>query len=157
MRFQFKTSYNQDIRLFKDKVDASWYGLLAVAVLALPLLMSEYYVGEATWVFIYGICGVSLMVLVGYTGLVSLGHAAFLGIGAYAHAYFLQHGVPWVVAMALAVALSTASGIVIGLIELYAGATLPDGFKDTAPYIVLLIMLAVRPQGLFGTLARKKV
>jgi branched-chain amino acid transport system permease protein len=48
-------------------------------------------------------------------------------------------------------------GIVIGLIELYAGATLPDGFKDTAPYIVLLVMLAVRPQGLFGTLARKKV
>ena len=49
------------------------------------------------------------------------------------------------------------AGIVIGLIELYAGATLPDGFKDTAPYIVLLIMLAVRPQGLFGTMARKKV
>ena len=33
-------------------------------------------------------------------------------------------------------------GIIIGLIELYAGATLPEGFKDTAPYIVLLIMLA---------------
>ena len=48
-------------------------------------------------------------------------------------------------------------GIVIGLIELYAGATLPEGFKDTAPYIVLLLMLIVRPQGLFGTLARKKV
>ena len=38
-------------------------------------------------------------------------------------------------------------GIIIGLIELYAGATLPEGFKDTAPYIVLLMMLAVRPQG----------
>jgi len=48
-------------------------------------------------------------------------------------------------------------GIVIGLIELYAGATLPEGFKDTAPYIVMLAMLAVRPQGLFGALARKKV
>jgi branched-chain amino acid transport system permease protein len=48
-------------------------------------------------------------------------------------------------------------GIVIGLIELYAGATLPEGFKDTAPYIVLLVMLAARPQGLFGTLGRKKV
>jgi branched-subunit amino acid ABC-type transport system permease component len=48
-------------------------------------------------------------------------------------------------------------GIVIGLIELYAGATLPDGFKDTAPYIVLLVMLAVRPQGLFGMMTRKKV
>ena len=45
----------------------------------------------------------------------------------------------------------------MGLIELYAGATLPDGFKDTAPYIVLLIMLVVRPQGLFGTPGRKKV
>ena len=45
----------------------------------------------------------------------------------------------------------------IGLIELYAGATLPNGFKDTAPYIVLLVMLIVRPQGLFGSLARKKV
>src|SRR6266851_2036588 len=104
MRFQFKTSYNQDIRLFRDKVDGSWYGLLALAVLALPFLMDEYYVGETTWVFIYAVCGVSLMVLVGYTGLVSLGHAAFLGIGAYAHAYFIQHGVPWIASVVLALA-----------------------------------------------------
>ena len=48
-------------------------------------------------------------------------------------------------------------GITIGLIELYAGASLPEGFKDTAPYIVLLLMLAVRPQGLLGTLGRKRV
>ena len=48
-------------------------------------------------------------------------------------------------------------GITIGLIELYAGASLPEGFKDTAPYIVLLLMLAVRPQGLFGTPGRKRV
>ncbi|MBI2738222.1 MAG: branched-chain amino acid ABC transporter permease [Rhodospirillales bacterium] len=115
MRFQFKTSYNQDIRLFKDKVDAGWYGLLAMAVVALPMLMSDYYVGEATWVFIYAICGVSLMVLVGYTGLVSLGHAAFLGIGAYAHAFFLKHGMPWIPSVVLAVAITTASGIVVGL------------------------------------------
>ena len=78
-------------------------------------LLSGYYVGEITWVFIYGICGVSLMVLVGYTGLLSLGHAAFLGIGAYAHAYFLQHGVPWVASVALAILITTASGIVVGL------------------------------------------
>lgn len=115
MRFQFKTSYNQDIRIFRDKVDIFWYGLLAVIVLILPLLMDEYYVGETAWVFIYGICGVSMMVLVGYTGLVSLGHAAFLGIGAYAHAYFIQHGMPWVLAMGLAVALTTVSGLIVGL------------------------------------------
>src|SRR5882757_4950239 len=115
MRFLFKTSYAQDIRLFRDNVDASWYGLLGVAVLTLPFLLSEYYVGETTWVFIYAICGVSLMVLVGYTGLVSLGHAAFLGIGAYAHAYFIQHGVPWIVAIALAVSITTACGLIVGL------------------------------------------
>ena len=115
MRFQFKTSYNQDIRIFRDKVDAFWYGLLAVVVLVLPLLMDDYYVGETAWVFIYGICGVSLMVLVGYTGLVSLGHAAFLGIGAYAHAFFIMHGAPWIVAVVLAVAITTACGLIVGL------------------------------------------
>jgi branched-chain amino acid transport system permease protein len=115
MRFQFKTSYNQDIRVFRDKVDAFWYGLLAVAVIVLPLLLDDYSVGEISWVFIYGICGVSLMVLVGYTGLVSLGHAAFLGIGAYAHAFFIMHGAPWIVAVVLAVVITTACGLIVGL------------------------------------------
>ena len=115
MRFVFKTSYNQDIQIFRDKVDMSWYGVLAVLVIGLPFALSEYYVGETAWVFIYGICGVSLMVLVGYTGLVSLGHAAFLGIGAYAHAFFLKHGMPWVPSVVLAVLITTASGLVVGL------------------------------------------
>src|SRR5262252_6759365 len=115
MRFLFKTAYEQDIRLFRDRVTALWYALLAAVVLLLPALLSSYYVGEITWVFIYGICGVSLMVLVGYTGLLSLGHAAFLGIGAYAHAFFLQHGVPWVASVALAVVITTACGVIVGL------------------------------------------
>ena len=115
MRFLFKTAYEQDIRLFRDGVTAVWYGLLAVVVVLLPGLLSGYYVGEITWVFIYGICGVSLMVLVGYTGLLSLGHAAFLGIGAYAHAYFLQHGRALGRFVALAVMITTACGIVVGL------------------------------------------
>jgi len=115
MRFPFKTTYEQDIRLFRDRTTAVWYGVLVVVVLALPVLLSRYYIGEITWVFIYGICGLSLMVLVGYTWLVSLGHAAFLGIGAYAHAYFLQLGVPWVASVAIAVVITTACGIVVGL------------------------------------------
>jgi branched-chain amino acid transport system permease protein len=119
MRFFFKTDYIQDIRLFRDKVDMGWYVLLAVAVVGLPFVLfaagEDYFIGEITWVFIYGICGLSLMVLVGYTGLISLGHAAFLGIGAYAHAYFIQHGVPFLGAMALAVIITTLSGILVGL------------------------------------------
>jgi branched-chain amino acid transport system permease protein len=48
-------------------------------------------------------------------------------------------------------------GVTIGLIELFSGAYLPQGFKDVAAYVVLLIVLAVRPQGMFGTVGRKKV
>jgi branched-chain amino acid transport system permease protein len=48
-------------------------------------------------------------------------------------------------------------GLVIGLIELFSGAYLPQGFKDVAAYVVLLMVLAIRPQGMFGAVGRKKV
>jgi len=50
-----------------------------------------------------------------------------------------------------------AGGVTIGVIELFSGTYLPQGFKDVAAYVVLLIVLAVRPQGMFGTVGRKKV
>ncbi|WP_326543655.1 branched-chain amino acid ABC transporter permease [Pseudorhodoferax sp.] len=48
-------------------------------------------------------------------------------------------------------------GVLIGVVESLAGFYLPDGFKDTAAYIVVLLMLMVRPNGLFGERLRKKV
>jgi branched-chain amino acid transport system permease protein len=48
-------------------------------------------------------------------------------------------------------------GLVIGTVESLAGFYLPDGFKDTAPYIAVLFMLMVKPNGLFGDKLRKKV
>jgi branched-chain amino acid transport system permease protein len=50
-----------------------------------------------------------------------------------------------------------AGGLVIGLIELFSGAYLPQGFKDVAAYVVLLGVLLVRPQGIFGAVGRKRV
>ncbi|GGC78166.1 branched-chain amino acid ABC transporter permease [Chelatococcus reniformis] len=50
-----------------------------------------------------------------------------------------------------------AGGIAIGLIEQFSGVYLMDGFKDIAAYVVLLLVLFVRPQGLFGAAARKRV
>ena len=115
MRFAFKTTYDHDLGLFRDPVQRRWYAALLAAVLLLPLGLPDY-VSDLSMVFIYGLCGLSLMVLAGYTGLVSLGHAAFLGIGAYAHVYFVQDlGLPWVVAVALAAALSAAAGVLVGL------------------------------------------
>jgi branched-chain amino acid transport system permease protein len=48
-------------------------------------------------------------------------------------------------------------GLVIGVVEALSGFYLPEGFKDVAPYVVVLIMLVVRPNGLFGEKLRKKV
>ena len=48
-------------------------------------------------------------------------------------------------------------GLVIGLVEGLAGFYFPEGFRDIAAYVVVLVMLAVRPNGLFGGAERKKV
>lgn len=48
-------------------------------------------------------------------------------------------------------------GVLIGLIELFSAVYLPEGFKNVAAYVVLLAVLVVRPQGLFGAVGRKKV
>jgi branched-chain amino acid transport system permease protein len=50
-----------------------------------------------------------------------------------------------------------AGGLVIGVVESLAGFYLPEGFKDIAAYIVVLVVLMVRPHGLFGERLRKKV
>ena len=50
-----------------------------------------------------------------------------------------------------------AGGIIIGLVESFAGYYLPEGFKDIAAYIVVLFVLMVKPSGLFGEKLRKKV
>lgn len=48
-------------------------------------------------------------------------------------------------------------GVLIGLVEAFSGFYLPEGFKDIAAYVVVLIMLMVKPNGLFGEKLRKKV
>lgn len=48
-------------------------------------------------------------------------------------------------------------GLVIGIVESLSGFYLPEGFKDIAAYIVVLLMLMLKPNGLFGDKLRKKV
>ncbi len=93
MRFLFKTEYEQDIRIAKHSGYIWSYGALLVVVLAAPFLFDEYYVGQLTHLYIVAIAGVGLMLLSGYTGLISLGHAAFFGIGAYTEAVLTGNGV----------------------------------------------------------------
>jgi branched-chain amino acid transport system permease protein len=50
-----------------------------------------------------------------------------------------------------------AGGLIIGIVEALAGFYLPEGFKDVAAYVVLLAVLIVRPQGLFGVSTKRRV
>jgi branched-chain amino acid transport system permease protein len=52
---------------------------------------------------------------------------------------------------------AVVGGVLIGVIESMAGFYLPEGWKDVAPYIVLLAVLLLKPEGLFGLHMRKKV
>ena len=134
MRFIFKTDYGQDIKLAKHGGHIFWYSLLMLVLLAAPWLVAEYWLAQLTFILIYAIAGLGLMLLAGFTGLFSLGHAAFLGVGAYTQAVLTNAGVPFPVALAGAALLSAAVGFVVGLPALrvkgiYLGiATLAFGF-----------------------------
>ena len=64
---------------------------------------------------IYSIVGLGLMLLVGFTGQISLGHAAFLAVGAYTEALLQAKGVPFFISLPTAALLSGAFGWVLGL------------------------------------------
>lgn len=115
MRFIFKTSYDQDIRLIQHGGQAFWYGLLIVALVAAPVVLDEYYLSQLSFVCIYALIGVGLMLLTGYTGQVSLGHAAFLAVGAYTEAALQAQGLPFGVSLVAAGLLAGLAGIAIGL------------------------------------------
>lgn len=134
MRFIFKTDYGQDINLAKHGGQVFWYSALLVLLLAAPWVFAEYWLVQLTFVLIYGIVGLGLMLLAGFTGLFSLGHAAFLGVGAYTQGVLTNMGWPFPVALALAGLTSAAVGVVVGVPALrvrgiYLGiATLSFGF-----------------------------
>ncbi len=134
MRFLFKTSYDQDIALAKHGGHRLYYGLLVLALIAAPWVVDDYWLSQLNFVLIYGIVGLGLMLLAGFTGQFSLGHAAFLGVGAYTQAFLITHGVPFFVGLAAATALSALVGVLVAMPSLrlkgiYLGiATLAFGF-----------------------------
>jgi branched-chain amino acid transport system permease protein len=114
MRFLFKTDYEDDIRLFPHRGYVVSYGILLAFLVAAPFVLSSYLVSQLVFVCIYAIVGVGLMILTGFTGQASLGHAAFLAIGAYTTAYLHRLGVPFPVYFIAAGLLAGVVGAVVG-------------------------------------------
>jgi len=114
MRFIFKTDYEDDIRLLPHSGYVWTYGTLLVLLAIAPFVFSSYIMSQLVFVCIYATVGVGLLILSGFTGQASLGHAAFLAIGAYTAAYLQQYSVPFPVYFLAAGLLTGVVGALVG-------------------------------------------
>jgi branched-chain amino acid transport system permease protein len=83
---QYKTSYAADMAVFPLRQDRIGVAIiLAIAFLGIPLLASEFFLTSVMIPFlVFSLAAIGLNILTGYTGLISLGTGAFMGVGAYA-------------------------------------------------------------------------
>lgn len=94
-------------------------GAVALLIFVGPLRQEPADVSLFTKAVTYAIIGLSLNVLIGYTGQISLGHQAFVGIGAFASAYMVsQANQPFLVAVVVAMAIGGGQAFVLGLVSL---------------------------------------
>ena len=96
------------------------WGALIALLLALALLpLPDFWITELNYIGLYSLTGMGLVLLTGVAGLTSFGQAAFVGIGAYASAWFTLHtGLsPWVT-LFIGLAISGASALIVGAITL---------------------------------------
>jgi len=112
-----KTSYEADMAFYPLPI-ARWT-VAALAVLffvVIPLTLHEYYLSVANLVWIAVIGAVGLNILVGYTGQVSIGHGAFMSVGAYTAANLaMRLDSPWPVNLLAGGLMAALVGAVVGI------------------------------------------
>jgi branched-chain amino acid transport system permease protein len=112
-----KTTYEADMALYPLPI-ARWT-VAAVAVLffvVIPLTLQDYYLSVANLVWVAVIGALGLNILVGYTGQVSIGHGAFMSVGAYTAANLANRlGAPWPVTLLAGGLMAAAVGAVVGI------------------------------------------
>lgn len=110
----FKETYADDEAVFRTGTVRFWLGILGLALIAFPFVAGEYviYMANITGVAVVGAVG--LNVLTGFTGQISLGHAAFMGVGAYTSAILTTQGVPFLATLPLAGAAAAICGLIVG-------------------------------------------
>jgi branched-chain amino acid transport system permease protein len=95
--------------------------VIAAALIAVPLVVTnEFYLNLASQILIYALLAVSLNLLLGYGGMVSLGHASFIGLASYAAVLMLNAGFGQLASAVFAVLFSTLCGGLFGLLALRA-------------------------------------
>jgi branched-chain amino acid transport system permease protein len=113
----FKTTYEADMAFYPLPV-ARWAAavLAVIFFLVLPLTLHEYYLSVANLVWVAVIGALGLNILVGYTGQVSIGHGAFMSVGAYTAANLATRlDSPWPVNLLAGGLMAAAVGAIVGI------------------------------------------
>jgi branched-chain amino acid transport system permease protein len=84
-----KDSYKSDEAIFRTRYTNSWFLLFVVAVFAAPLFLNNFQIYFLSQLGVAVLGAMGLNILIGYTGLISLGHSAFIGVGAYTYALLI--------------------------------------------------------------------
>ena len=112
-------------------------------LLTIPWWASSFWLSEAQTWLIYTLAGLSLKLLSKEVGLISLGHSAWLAIGAYGSALTLQVGGPWWLSLLVGVSLGAVSGWLLGwTTERLKGTSLTVSTLVAALLIQELLLLA---------------
>ncbi|NOZ84276.1 MAG: branched-chain amino acid ABC transporter permease [Epsilonproteobacteria bacterium] len=83
----FKTSYMSDMAIWQTKNSRFWMTLFFISLAVFPFFVSKYFLYMANIIAIGVIAAVGLNILTGFAGQISLGHGAFIGVGAYFAGY----------------------------------------------------------------------
>src|SRR5262245_20806755 len=112
----FRTTYAADTVMFPTAA-GRWSAVAAVALFCCaPLVLSQYWLSILIQIGYLGIAALGLNILVGFTGQISIGHAAFFGFGAFTSAYLSSKmSVPVFFAIPLAALITAIVGLVFGL------------------------------------------
>ena len=111
----FKESYASDEAVFRTPTVRAWLGLLFAGLLIFPFVASDYLLYMANLVGVAIVGAVGLNILTGFAGQISLGHAAFVGIGAYTAAILsTRFGLPFLLCLPLAGFSAAFFGMIVG-------------------------------------------
>lgn len=116
MKFKLKRTYEEDLKIFQYGSELARAGVGVLFLTVLPLFAGNYWIYNLTLAGIYSIAALGLNLLAGFTGLISLGHAAFFAVGAYTVGYMTStlHISFWL-ALPAAGAAAAVVGFIVGL------------------------------------------
>jgi branched-chain amino acid transport system permease protein len=112
----FRTDYAQDLALTGTRFERVALSLFVVALLAFPLVASPFQLDLACQVFLACVGSLSLMLLTGYAGLISLGHAGLMAAGAFTVGIlFRETNAPFWITLPAAALVGGVLGVIFGL------------------------------------------